>query len=336
MRRMFFPAIALVLALGLALSMAVPAWTPVPAASPPEPTYGTATVDGNYGEWNLTSDFFADMYRGWDPLKKVESKLYLRYDCATGTMYALVLAVEGVPVQVQPDDAWIAINGINNKVVTGHSSNFAWVDQGYDGNNDHARGWEGSFSIAPGSYLLWAHANVYDDGGSQTSGVREIALVIQCAGQPATIGDFVWHDLDADGIQDAGEPGIAGVTVDLYYCNGTFVATTSTDASGCYSFQAAPGDYYIKFVAPAGYVFSPQDQGLDDAVDSDADPATGKTVCITMEPGEIDLTWDAGLYQAEDSSWTCPIGPIVGRSALLGITLLAIITYAAVPRRPAA
>jgi len=150
------------------------------------------------------------------------------------------------------------------------------------------------------------------------------------------IDDFVWHDLDRDGIQDAGEPGIAGVTVTLYYCNGTFVATTSTDASGCYSFQAAPGDYYIRFTAPAGYVFSPQDQGLDDAVDSDADPATGKTVCITMEPGEIDLTWDAGLYQAEDSPWTYPIGPIVGRSALLGITLLAIVMYIAVPRRPAA
>ena len=30
-----------------------------------------------------------------------------------------------------------------------------------------------------------------------------------------TIGDRVWHDLNGDGIQDAGEPGLNGVTVTL-------------------------------------------------------------------------------------------------------------------------
>jgi hypothetical protein len=30
------------------------------------------------------------------------------------------------------------------------------------------------------------------------------------------IGDFVWHDYDYDGIQDAGEPGVEGVEVKLY------------------------------------------------------------------------------------------------------------------------
>jgi hypothetical protein len=51
------------------------------AANPPEPTYDTATVDGNESEWSLANDFFADMYRAGDPTKKVESKLYLRYGC---------------------------------------------------------------------------------------------------------------------------------------------------------------------------------------------------------------------------------------------------------------
>ena len=31
--------------------------------------------------------------------------------------------------------------------------------------------------------------------------------------QPASLGDFVWLDADADGIQDATETGIDGVTV---------------------------------------------------------------------------------------------------------------------------
>jgi len=32
----------------------------------------------------------------------------------------------------------------------------------------------------------------------------------------STLGDYVWHDTNADGIQDAGETGIDGVIVNLY------------------------------------------------------------------------------------------------------------------------
>ena len=35
------------------------------------------------------------------------------------------------------------------------------------------------------------------------------------AGTFGSIGDFVWFDRDADGVQDAGELGIPGVTVSL-------------------------------------------------------------------------------------------------------------------------
>src|SRR5262249_53948116 len=65
---------------------------PPPAAAtamavPPAPTYGTANVDGNTGEWDLVNDFFSLMYRAGDPSKPVESRAYLRYDCSTQTMY---------------------------------------------------------------------------------------------------------------------------------------------------------------------------------------------------------------------------------------------------------
>ena len=36
---------------------------------------------------------------------------------------------------------------------------------------------------------------------------------------PINVGNFVWDDLDQDGRQDAGEPGLAGITVQLW--NGT-------------------------------------------------------------------------------------------------------------------
>ena len=114
----------------------------------------------------------------------------------------------------------------------------------------------------------------------------------------ASLGDYVWEDLDADGVQDAGESGIEGVTVNLLDGSGNPTGdTTTTDASGAYSFDnLEPGDYAVEFVLPSGYVFSPQDQG-DDATDSDADPNTGKTATTTLTSGENDPTWDAGMYR---------------------------------------
>jgi len=116
----------------------------------------------------------------------------------------------------------------------------------------------------------------------------------------AAIGDTVWFDEDQDGIQDAGEPGIPGVTVNLLDCSNVQVATMTTDADGYYLFAGLlPGDYKVEFVAPDGYIFTAQNQG-DDAIDSDADPVTGRTMCTTLDGGETDVTWDAGLYEEPD------------------------------------
>ncbi len=62
----------------------------------------------------------------------------------------------------------------------------------------------------------------------------------------ATIGNYVWHDVDADGIQDSTEVGIDGATVRLMQGNSE-IATTTTANGGYYSFNPAPGSYTIKF-----------------------------------------------------------------------------------------
>ncbi|MCK6394374.1 SdrD B-like domain-containing protein [Zoogloea sp.] len=114
----------------------------------------------------------------------------------------------------------------------------------------------------------------------------------------ASYGDKVWLDKNANGIQEAGEGGIAGVTVKLLNSAGAVVATTTTDANGNYLFDnLTPGDYSAQIVAPTGYFLSAKDQGTNDAIDSDFDPTTGKTVVTTLATGEADLSWDAGLYQ---------------------------------------
>ena len=113
-----------------------------------------------------------------------------------------------------------------------------------------------------------------------------------------SLGDFVWEDLNADGVQDIDEPGIQGVTVELFDGDGNSVGTTLTGPTGEYIFLDLPqGDYYVVFGSPTGYDGSPAGQGSDIAQDSDADPANGQTEIITLGLGEFNPTIDAGFYQ---------------------------------------
>jgi hypothetical protein len=111
----------------------------------------------------------------------------------------------------------------------------------------------------------------------------------------AAVGGFVWHDLNGNGLQDPGEPGLAGIVVNLFNAQGVLVATTTTDASGHYLFtNVAPGQYYLQFTAPPGETFTSPYQG-DYTQDSHADPTTGDTELFTLAAGEVDPYYGAGL-----------------------------------------
>ena len=113
---------------------------------------------------------------------------------------------------------------------------------------------------------------------------------------PAAIGDRVWFDTNRDGVQDEGELPAPGIKVLLCDGDGNPLGPTdTTDENGLYLFEGLePGDYSITFVnTNASFGFTRRDAG-DDAEDSDAD-VDGKTVSTTLDPGETDLTWDAGL-----------------------------------------
>ncbi|MFC7477028.1 SdrD B-like domain-containing protein [Dankookia sp. GCM10030260] len=114
--------------------------------------------------------------------------------------------------------------------------------------------------------------------------------------RPASIGDRVWVDTDGDGVQDAGEAGLAGVTVNLLQ-GGSLVASQATGAGGTYRFALLPpGDYRVQVVAPAGYRLTLADRA-GDALDSDADPATGRTGSYTLTAGQDVTSADIGLFQ---------------------------------------
>jgi LPXTG-motif cell wall-anchored protein len=118
-----------------------------------------------------------------------------------------------------------------------------------------------------------------------------------------SIGDRVWNDTNKDGIQDASENGIQGVTVSLLNGSGTVLSNTTTDPSGYYGFtNFDPGTYMIQFNLTSGFGFTTKDQGSDDAKDSDADPTTGKTGSITLSAGQVQYTWDAGFIASTTST----------------------------------
>ena len=105
----------------------------VNAIAPYPTTPATATVDGDPSEWNLTVDFFANMTRAFDETKQLQSKLYLRYDPTTETLYVLVLTEPDYPGLRLTGDAWFDVyvsteSDMPGKELTGGSASFAWVE----------------------------------------------------------------------------------------------------------------------------------------------------------------------------------------------------------------
>ncbi|MBK9994318.1 MAG: SdrD B-like domain-containing protein [Saprospiraceae bacterium] len=76
----------------------------------------------------------------------------------------------------------------------------------------------------------------YPDYGSLSKGHGLGDLELLCNPAPIEVGNRVWLDTDKDGVQDAGELAIAGVTVQLIQL-GTVIATSITDANGNYLFS---------------------------------------------------------------------------------------------------
>jgi hypothetical protein len=96
-----------------------------------------------------------------------------------------------------------------------------------------------------------------------------------------SIGDTVFNDTNANSVQDQGEPGISGVTINLRDSSNNIVATTTTNSSGNYSFpNLAPGNYTVSVAnSPPG--FNP----------------TLVPSSITLQPGQNVDTADFGFTQ---------------------------------------
>ena len=145
------------------------------------------------------------------------------------------------------------------------------------------------------------------------------------------LGDWVWYDTNHNGLQDAGEPGVGGIHVDLYYtddCSGQWVDDTNTDANGDYLFPyLLAGTYCLEFGIPAGWDITLQNAGLD-GIDSDANPTTGRITNINLDTRYDDLDQDMGLYKVVIEEEEEEFVPEWGSVALLGSGLAGLAGYA--------
>jgi hypothetical protein len=93
--------------------------------------------------------------------------------------------------------------------------------------------------LSPGDVFVNADFgyNINNDGNPNTSE----------SGGGHSIGNTIYLDADASGTLTAADSGIAGITVVLEDSSGKIIATTTTDASGSYSFDGLPdGTYTVK------------------------------------------------------------------------------------------
>ncbi len=168
--------------------------------------------------------------------------------------------------------------------------------------------------LAPGSTVTNnsnADANGLSDAFTVTQGDNNTCIdagIRQSTSGKASVGDFVFVDQNANGKQDAGEPGVANVTVKLLDASGAVVATTATNSSGIYMFSnfsiSACGQYKVQFGTPGQYTWTAkQASGSTVTNNSNAD-ANGLTDAFSVCPGDYNTCIDAGILQSATGNAT--------------------------------
>ncbi|MEO1058894.1 MAG: SdrD B-like domain-containing protein, partial [Actinomycetota bacterium] len=122
---------------------------------------------------------------------------------------------------------------------------------------------------SPGARIFQSASNPLPIGSTFGKANGLGALVPLCNAAPLEIGNYVWYDLDRDGVQDPDESPVVGATVNLYEVDSggsrTLVASDVTDAEGEYYFSSEDASYQL--LPDQDYVLA-----VDNADDYD-DPA---------------------------------------------------------------
>jgi hypothetical protein len=117
-------------------------------------------------------------------------------------------------------------------------------------------------TVAPGNATIDIVDGTLPAGATQTEGTDPTVVTVPAGGTASDIDGFqlqgtvtgvIYEDTNGNGTQDAGEPGIADVTVEITDSQGN-IYTVTTDSNGDYSTDVTPGDVTVEIVdgLPAG------------------------------------------------------------------------------------
>jgi len=149
------------------------------------------------------------------------------------------------------------------------------------------------------------------------------------------IGDFIWSDADGDGVQDEGEIGLGGVTVNLYEDpdgipnNGdeVLVDTTVTNPDGSYWFtNVSPGDYVVEVTGATGTNTGDPDGTTDSKY---ALTVAADTAYTFVDFGYYDATGGQGVigdyvyldYNADGDCEPDPVTFVCGEPGIADVTI---------------
>ncbi len=195
--------------------------------------------------------------------------------------------------------------------------------------------WRLHFGLGPNSSadqvtIVWPSGIIQTFENVQANRYYRISETVDQ--QAGRVGGIVWNDANNDGIQDGDESSMSDMTVQLYDCDDVMLNTGTTDSTGGYIFNSlVDGNYRVGFVVPNGWDFSSQSQGTEDELDSDANPSSGLTQCMSVVAGEYRTNIDAGISYT--GAGACSIGDFVwddvngngvqdqGEVGLSGVTL---------------
>ena len=160
--------------------------------------------------------------------------------------------------------------------------------------------------VASAPAINTAIATAIDQAERPVGPVESTATVTRVAAS-GTIGDTVWHDANANGVQDNGEKGIAGAKVRLTFPDNT-TAETTTNANGLYLFSALePGTYKAEVILSS--ITAPSGGALK--------LTTPGSYTITLAENQSFLDADFGVVE------TLPVTGIPSKQiAIIGIGLL--------------
>jgi 5-hydroxyisourate hydrolase-like protein (transthyretin family) len=119
------------------------------------------------------------------------------------------------------------------------------------------------------------------------------------------LGDYVWFDINKDGLQDKFEGGLNNIWVYLVDTANVVVDSTLskknnfTDRDGYFNMCVPPGKYFLRFQDVDNITATLPQVGNDPTIDSDITNQNGKNTTDTFSvvSRQVDYHWDAGFKQ---------------------------------------